>query len=426
MLAHVLDCATELSANKIRVVTGFQGQEIRDAIESSAPNYLTSIQWFDQAEQNGTGHAVMQAMPGVDPKADCLVLYGDVPLIDIEVLKNVVQSQSTLTLLTAKPDNIEGMGRILRNERDQVVGIVEQKDATEEQKEIIEINTGILLCKGKQLADWLSKLGNNNSQGEYYLTDIVAMAVADGAAVDAVIAEDASRFAGVNSKQDLAQIERTLQKLNAKSLMAAGVTLVDPDRIDVRGIVKCDQDCSVDINVIFEGEVTIGSDVTIESNCIIRDSVIGDDCHIYANTVIENATLGSRCSVGPFARLRPNTVLENEVRIGNFVEIKKSRLDQGAKANHLSYVGDSTVGKNVNIGAGVITCNYDGANKHQTIIGDDVFVGSDSQIVAPVTIGAGATVGAGSTITRDIEAGDLAISRAKQVAYKNWKKPEKA
>lgn len=425
MLMHVLDRAAELSAEKIRVVTGFRGQQIRDSVESFAPSYLSSIHWFDQAEQNGTGHAVMQAMPGVDPNADCLVLYGDVPLIDTGVLKNLLQSQNTLTLLTAKPVNIEGLGRIIRNQQDQVCGIVEQKDASEIQKQITEINTGILLCKGKRLADWLGRIKNNNSQGEYYLTDIVSLAVTDGDSVGAVLAEEPSRFVGVNSKQDLAQIERTLQKLQAETLMAQGVTVVDPNRIDVRGSVKFGQDCSVDINVIFEGEVTIGSNVTIESNCVIRDSVIGDQCHIHANTLIEKAAMGDRCSVGPFARLRPDTILESEVRVGNFVEIKKSRLDQGAKANHLAYVGDSAVGKNVNIGAGVITCNYDGANKHQTIIGDDVFVGSDSQIVAPVTIGAGATIGAGSTITKNIKEGDLAISRAKQVSIKNWKRPEK-
>jgi len=425
MLLRVLDCAAELSAEKIRVVTGFRGQQIRDAVESYTPKYLPSIQWFDQAAQNGTGHAVIQAMPGVDPEANCLVLYGDVPLVDTEVLQSLTQSSHTLTLLTAKPDNIAGLGRILRNDQGQVIGIVEQKDASEIEKEIREINTGILMCKGKQLADWLSQLQNNNSQGEYYLTDIVAMAVADGASVNAIVAEDASRFIGVNSKVDLAQVERILQRHHAENLMQQGVTLADSDRIDVRGNIQFGQDCYVDINVIFEGEVTIGSNVTIEPNCIIRDSIIGDHCHIHANTLIEKASLGNRCNVGPFARLRPDTVLESEVRIGNFVEIKKSRLDQGAKANHLAYVGDSKVGKNVNIGAGVITCNYDGANKHQTIIGDDVFVGSDSQLVAPVTIGAGATIGAGSTITKNIEEGNLAISRAKQVSIRNWKRPEK-
>nr|XP_061810426.1 bifunctional protein GlmU-like [Nerophis lumbriciformis] len=425
MLMRVLDCAASLSPEKIHVVTGFKSQQIEDVITQFSPKWLPSIIWANQTEQNGTGHAVMQAMPNVDPASRCLILFGDVPLADSAVLSNLVRSEATLALLTATPENREGLGRILRDERNHVTGIVEQKDATEIQKCIGEINTGMMMCEGEALAGWLNRLGNDNSQREYYLTDIVALAVADSKPVDAIIAEDPDRFIGVNSKRDLATAERYLQKLLADQLMRQGVTITDPARIDIRGSVDFGHDCSVDINVIFEGDVSIGSNVTIEANCIIRDSNIGDHSHVYANSLVQQASLGKRCHIGPYARLRPDTVLEDDVRIGNFVEVKKSHIAKGSKANHLAYVGDSTVGKDVNIGAGVITCNYDGANKYQTIIGDGVFVGSDSQLVAPVTIESGATIGAGATITRNVAAGDLAISRARQTAIKNWRRPVK-
>ncbi len=425
MLMHVLDSAASLSPEKIHVVTGFRSEEIQNSVAHYAPDYLSTIAWVHQEKQLGTGHAVMQAMPAVNPNAHCLILYGDVPLVDRQVLSAIAKLDASLVLLTSKPEDCEGMGRILRDEENRVTGIIEQKDASDAQKQIEEINTGIMMCKGRDLSNWLNHLGNNNSQGEYYLTDVVEMAVFDQKPVEAVVAADSARFAGVNSKLDLATAERTYQKSQAVELMNGGVTLLDPDRIDIRGNASFGQDCCVDVNVILEGEVSIGSGVVIEPNCIIRNSQIGDYTRILANTLIEDAVVGQRCQIGPFARLRPDTKLLDEVRIGNFVEIKNSEFGNSSKANHLAYVGDSSVGSNVNIGAGVITCNYDGANKHKTTIGDDVFVGSDSQLVAPVTIESGATIGAGATITKNVQKNDLAISRAKQVAIKNWERPKK-
>ena len=425
MLMHVLDTANALDPSRIHLITGFQGEQVHQALETTAPRYIEKINWVTQAEQHGTGHAVMQALPHVDKSSRCLILFGDVPLIDSETLRGMCQSSAALTLLTAIPKNNFGLGRIIRDAGNDITGVVEEKDADPHEREIREINTGIMLCKADLLDKWLGQLNNDNSQGEYYLTDIVAMAVADGQPVEGKIAAHPERLTGVNSRANLASTERLYQQLQAQELMESGVTLRDPARFDLRGEATFGRDCTVDINVILEGKVEIGDRVTIEANCVVRNSRIGTGCRIHANSVIEDAELGEGCNVGPFARLRPETRLGSQVRIGNFVEVKKSHLADGAKANHLAYVGDSEVGRNTNIGAGVITCNYDGANKHQTIIGDDVFVGSDTQLVAPVKIASGATIGAGSTITRNIDEGDLAISRAKQTSVKNWKRPVK-
>jgi bifunctional UDP-N-acetylglucosamine pyrophosphorylase/glucosamine-1-phosphate N-acetyltransferase len=426
MLQHVIDTAQLLEPARIHIVTGFESEQVRQTITASLKTDTNNINWCLQAQQNGTGHAVAQAIPAVAPDSSCLILYGDVPLVEVEILQKLCSFQACLSLITATPTDTTGLGRILRSESGAVTGIVEQKDATSEQLNISEVNTGIMLCQTAALTRWLNNLSNNNSQGEYYLTDIVASAVTDEESVHAEIAPDAEMFIGANSRMDLAIIERKYQQLQAQRLMAGGVTLADPSRLDVRGEVNIGIDCTIDINVVIEGKVVIGKNVSIGPNCNIRNAIIGDHCDIRANSVIDTATLGDHCQIGPFARLRPETKLANHVHIGNFVEIKKSEVGENSKANHLAYVGDSTVGKNVNIGAGVITCNYDGANKHNTIIGDDVFVGSDSQLVAPVSIASGATIGAGATITRNVDKNTLAISRAPQKSVANWKRPTKS
>lgn len=422
LLAHVIAVAGQLGARQIIVVYGHGGEHVRDSIPDQA------VLWIEQAEQLGTGHAVAQAMEVIPDEDDVLVLYGDVPLITATTLDRLVtmlSAKPVLGLLTARLDNPAGYGRILRNAADQVVGIVEQKDATPEQLAITEINTGMMAMPAGALRAWLGQLDNKNAQGEYYLTDVVAAAVAGNVTVNTVQPESLTEIEGINDKQQLAQLERAYQVRNAEELMQAGLTLRDPARFDIRGELEFGKDVVIDVNVIIEGQVRLGNGVSVGPNTILKNVSIGDGSRVEANSIIEDSQVGSQCVIGPFARIRPETLLADEVRIGNFVEVKKSSIDKGSKVNHLSYVGDTSMGADVNVGAGTITCNYDGVNKHRTIIGNGVFIGSDTQLVAPVTVGDGATIGAGSTITREVPADALALSRIKQDIKKDWKRPVK-
>ncbi len=420
LLAHVLDTARQLAPQSLFVVYGHGGRQVCEAFPGDA------IHWVEQSEQLGTGHAVMQAMPHLGDVEQALILYGDVPLLSAGTLKTMLaQPVQGIHLLTVKLDNPKGYGRIVRNGQNQVQAIVEEKDADDATRRIGEVNTGILCAPTAKLRDWLNKLENHNAQGEYYLTDIIAMAVADGLPVETCQPETIDEVMGVNDQAQRAELERFYQRQQAEKLLRGGVKLTDPTRLDIRGQVTCGQDVEIDINVILSGVVTIADNVRIGAGCIIHNAEIGAGVEILPYSVIEDAKIGANSRVGPFARLRPDTELSEDTHIGNFVEIKKSQVGKGSKINHLSYVGDSEVGRNVNIGAGTITCNYDGANKHKTIIGDDVFVGSDTQLVAPVTVGDGATIGAGATITRDVETGHLALSRVKQQSIKSWKRPRK-
>ncbi len=429
MLQHLLETVSDLAAQRIHVIVGYGKEQVRTRIESALQQHAkpcsSIINWVEQSEQKGTAHAVMQAMPDVAPDATVLILSGDVPLIALATLKRVAQAGDNLNLLTATLPDPFGLGRIIRNEQGQIIAIVEQKDASAQQQQISEINTNCISVRADYLCRWLPQINCKNAQKEYYLTDVIACAVADNVDVVGISSDGVAEISGVNSKADLAKLERVVQIKNAERLMENGVTLLDPHRFDARGECQFGSDCVVDVNVILEGDVSIGDGVRLGSNSLIRNSIIGDHCVIEAHSVIDNAVIGNHCHIGPFARIRPETVLGDAVRIGNFVEIKKSHIANTSKVNHLSYVGDSDVGKNVNIGAGVITCNYDGANKHRTIIGNDVFVGSDSQLIAPVEVGDGATVGAGSTITNNIHNNALAVSRVRQTAIDNWKRPTK-
>jgi len=421
LLEHVIASAKSLGADDIHVVYGHGG----DAVPTTLAH--CDVDWIKQQEQLGTGHAVAQAIPHIPAGRQVLILYGDVPLTSVDTLKKLIElgQQSGFGLLTISLKDSTGYGRIIRDESGTVVRIVEHKDATETERQIKEVNTGILAVSRENLALWLEQLDNNNSQGEYYLTDIIAMAVADGIKINTASPATEHEVLGINNKRQLASLERSYQLEEAKKLMDAGVGLRDPARLDIRGNVSCGRDVSIDINVVFEGQVEIAENVTIGPNCLIINSRIEAGANVLANTIIESAVVGKNSNVGPFARIRPETVLAESSRIGNFVEIKKAKIGVGSKVNHLSYVGDSVVGNDVNIGAGTITCNYDGANKHLTEIGDGVFVGSDTQLVAPVKIGAGATIGAGSTITKEVDAGSLALSRSKQVSKSGWKRPKK-
>lgn len=421
LLEHVIDTAEQLGAENVHVVYGHGGDIVPAALAQRR------VDWILQAEQLGTGHAVAQAMARIKPGRQVLVLYGDVPLTSVQTLKKLLATAGNdgFGLLTVKLNDPSGYGRIIRNSNHAVVRIVEHKDAAENERLVNEVNTGILTAPSEKLAAWLARLDNKNVQGEYYLTDVIAMAVEDGMCINTASPADEKEVLGVNNKRQLAELERHYQMMQANRLMDAGVTLRDPARLDIRGTVGCGRDVVIDINVIFEGKVTLGSDVKIGPNCLISNSTIGDGVTIFANTVIEAAMIGSGSRIGPFARIRPETVLAEEAHIGNFVEIKKAVIGKGSKVNHLSYIGDAKVGMNVNIGAGTITCNYDGANKHLTEIGDNVFVGSDTQLVAPLKVGDGVTIGAGSTITKDVEAGVLALSRSKQQSIAGWKRPIK-
>lgn len=421
LLGHVLDGAAALNPAQIHVVVGHGSDAVRAAFSES------HISWVEQAEQLGTGHAVRQATPGIPNDAMVLVLYGDVPLVRAETLQGLLNAAKPgCALLSVEAADPTGYGRIVRDNAGHVAAIVEHKDATEAQRGIREINTGLLAAQADKLSGWLGRLGNDNAQGEYYLTDIVAMAAADGVPVAGVIANDEAEVAGVNNRAQLAVAERTVQARQAVALLADGVTLADPARLDVRGAVSAGRDVFIDINAVLEGAVNLGDNVHVGPNCHIKNATIAAGTVIHANTVIEDADIGPDCSIGPFARLRPGSVLKGGNKIGNFVETKKAVLDEGAKAGHLAYLGDATVGKRVNISAGVITCNYDGANKHQTTIGDDAFVGTDSQLVAPVTLGDRAYIAAGSTITKDAPADALTICRARgQKSIAGWTQPKK-
>lgn len=421
LLEHVYQTAVTLSHRDIYIVYGYGGEQVPDALQDC------KVSWVRQEEQLGTGHAVQHVLPDIPDVDNVLILYGDVPLITEESLSTLVAaaSDSGFSLLTAYLDDPRGYGRIVRDEIDNIKSIVEDKDTDEEQRRICEVNTGFMVVKANLLKKWVSALDNKNKQKEYYLTDIVAQAVNDKININSVLAESSIEIKGINNRAQLAEAERYYQLVQAHHLMHGGVGLMDPARFDLRGDLEIGRDNIIDINVVIEGRVKLGNSVSIGANCFIKDAIIADGVTILPNTMIDNAIIGKGCRVGPFARIRPETTLDSDVHIGNFVELKKTDVGKGSKINHLSYIGDSHVGKNVNIGAGTITCNYDGANKHQTIIGDNVFVGSDVQLIAPVKVNAGATIAAGTTVSKDVVEGSLAITRAEQRSIEDWKRPEK-
>jgi bifunctional UDP-N-acetylglucosamine pyrophosphorylase/glucosamine-1-phosphate N-acetyltransferase len=420
LLAHVLDCARSLAPTRLVVVYGHGGERVPAAL--GAPD----LQWVLQDPQLGTGHAVQQAAPMLDDSVPTLVLYGDVPLTAPDTLARLVEAAGTgrLALLTVDLDDPTGYGRIVR-EAGRVVRIVEHRDADDATRAIREVNTGILVAPTPALKRWLAGLSNDNAQREYYLTDVVAAAVADGVEVVATQPAAVWETLGVNSKAQLAELERIHQRGVATRLMDDGVTLADPARIDVRGSLACGRDVEIDVNCVFEGEVVLADGARIGANCVIRDARIGAGAQVLPFTHIEDARVGAGARIGPYARLRPGTELGEDTHVGNFVEMKNTKMAAHSKANHLAYVGDAVVGERVNIGAGTITCNYDGANKHQTVIEDDAFIGSDTQLVAPVRVGRGATLGAGTTLTRDAPAEKLTVSRAKQATIDSWRRPVK-
>ena len=421
MLGHVIDTARLLKPAAIYVVHGHGAERVRAAFPAS------DIQWVLQAEQKGTGHAVMQAMPGIPDGHTVLVLYGDVPLVQRAALENLAgrAGPKALALLSAVLPDPAGYGRVIRDGAGRVARIVEEKDANHKERAIGEINTGLLAAPAGALRGWLAALKADNAQGEYYLTDCVSAAVRGGCAVEAVIVDTAAEVLGVNDKVQLAEVEAEHRRAKAIELMRAGVTIVDPARVDVRGEASCGRDVELDINVILVGKVRLGDRVKVGPGCVLSDCEIGAGTEIRAHSVIEGAVTGADCVVGPFARLRPGTRLADGVHVGNFVEIKNSELGPGSKANHLSYVGDASVGAKVNVGAVTVTCNYDGVNKHRTTIGDGAFIGSGTMLVAPVSVGEQATIGAGSTITRPAPAGKLTVERGKQQTIDAWKRPEK-
>jgi bifunctional UDP-N-acetylglucosamine pyrophosphorylase / glucosamine-1-phosphate N-acetyltransferase len=419
LLAHVVETAKSLSPSAVVVVYGHGGEAVREAIAEPG------LDWVKQEPQLGTGHAVQQAVPRLQANAHTLVLYGDVPLIRKETLARLgAAAGKGLALLTVELADPRGYGRIVRS-RGKIVRIVEERDASDKERGIREVNTGILVAPTGKLKTWLSRLKNDNAQKEYYLTDVVKLAVDEDVPVSGVAAESAWEVLGVNSRAQLAELERMHQRNLAQALMERGVTLADPARIDVRGSLACGRDVAIDVNCVFEGSVELGDRVSVGANCVLRNVRVAAGTRIEPFCHFEDAEIGSNCRLGPYSRIRPGTVLAEDVHVGNFVEVKASRVGAGSKANHLAYVGDSEVGRNVNIGAGTITCNYDGANKHRTVIEDDVFIGSDTQLVAPVRVGRGATLGAGTTLTKDAPPGELTISRARQSTIPGWKRPAK-
>ncbi len=421
LLGHVLDTAAGLNAAATYVVYGYGGEQVLKAFEGGG------VQWVLQAEQHGTGHAVMQAMPAIPDDHLVLILYGDVPLVQLDTLARLVAAagENAVSLLSVMLPDPTGYGRIVRDGAGNVVRIVEHKDANAKERNIHESNTGLMCVPAGRLKAWLAALRNDNAQGEYYLTDIIVSAVRSGCEVHAVVAPTVTEVLGVNDKAQLAELEAAYRKQRATALMLEGVTIVDPARFDARGPVSVGRDVHIDVNVVFEGNVKLGDRVRIGPNVVIRDCEIGDDVEIHANCVLDRAVVGARSIVGPFARLRPDAKLHEDVHVGNFVEVKKSELKRGAKANHLTYLGDATVGEKVNVGAGTITCNYDGVNKWRTEIGAGAFIGSGTMLVAPVKVGAGATIGAGSTITKDAPDEKLTLERSKQVTIDSWQRPTK-
>jgi bifunctional UDP-N-acetylglucosamine pyrophosphorylase/glucosamine-1-phosphate N-acetyltransferase len=421
LLGHVLDTARSLGSEKICVVYGHGGEVVREALD--APD----LAWALQSPQLGTGHAVQQALPHLDDAHMALVLYGDVPLIGAATLARLVEAAGNerLALLTVELDDPTGYGRIIRDAAGQVQRIVEHKDASEAERAVREVNTGILVAPVAQLRDWLGRLRNDNAQQEYYLTDIIGMAVDAGVPVVATQPDRVAETLGVNNKLQLAELERMHQRQLAEALLEAGVTLIDPARIDIRGSLECGRDVQIDVNCVFEGEVVLGDGVHIGANCVLRNARIGAGTRLQPFSHVEDTQMDEGCVIGPYARTRPGTVLGEGVHLGNFVEVKNSVIASHSKANHLAYVGDADIGERVNVGAGTITCNYDGANKFRTVVEDDVFIGSDTQLVAPVRVGKGATLGAGTTLTKDAPAGELTVSRPKQITIRGWKRPVK-
>ena len=420
MVQHVVDAAGALDPDNTVLIYGHGGDAVRQAVTGSR------LQWAEQAEQLGTGHAVAQALPHLEEDV-VLVLYGDVPLIQPQTLRDFVArvDDQSLALMTLTLDDPSGYGRVIRDGDGKVRRVVEQKDASDDEKAVREINTGILACTRRFLNDSLPRLSNSNAQGEYYLTDIIAMAVEQGLRIAVSQPENPYEVQGVNNRLQLAELERWFQCQQADRLMTEGATLADPSRIDVRGELSIGNDLWIDVNVVFEGKVSLGSNVSIGPGCVIKDATIADGAEIKANSVIEGAVIGASAQIGPFARIRPGTELAANTKVGNFVETKKAIVGEGSKINHLSYVGDASLGRNVNVGAGTITCNYDGVNKYRTVLGDGVFVGSNTALVAPVTVAADATIGAGSTITRDVADHELAVARGRQRNIAGWEKPKK-
>ena len=421
LLKHVIDTARSLEPAAIHVVYGHGGDQVREVLKDEP------VSWVLQAERLGTGHAVMQAMPNVPNDHVVLVLYGDVPLISRATLTEllVLAGSQQTALLTVELDDPTGYGRIVRGKRDRVEGIVEQKDASKKELKIRECNTGVLAAPSRLLKKWLKSLRNDNAQGEYLLTDVIGMSAREKVEVKPLVTPHVTEVLGVNDKVQLAELEGMYRRQVARDLMLAGVTLADPARVDVRGTVTHGADVFIDVSVVLEGNVKLGDRVRIHPNCVIRDSEIGDDTQVFPNSLVENGVIGASCSIGPFARIRPGAKLGSSVHIGNFVEVKNSVMGEASKANHLAYVGDAEVGARVNIGAGTIIANYDGVNKHRTVISDDVHTGSNSVLVAPITVGAGATIAAGSTVVREVPAGKLTVARARQATIEDWKRPAK-
>jgi len=420
LIQHVVD-ATKTLVNRINIVVGYDSDAVKQSISNNHVN------WVFQKDQLGTGHAVKQAIPYVQDQSMYLILYGDVPLITTSTLKTLIgkAKKTGFSLLTVMQNDPTGYGRIIRNSNHAIQSIIEHKDANSKEREICEINTGIMTIKGSLLKKYISQLKSNNKQGELYLTDIIKNAVSDNVTISSLVCDNVSEVMGINNKNQLAEAERIYQQKQAKDLMSNGLTIKDPNRFDCRGNLIFGKDCSVDVNVVFEGENELGKNVLIAPNCIIKNAKIGNHAEIKANSIIENSIIGSHTTVGPFARIRPETEVGNHAKIGNFVEVKKSTIGDKSKVPHLSYVGDSSIGQDVNISAGVITCNYDGANKHQTVIKDGAFIGSDTQLIAPITVGKNATIGAGSTITQDAPSDKLTLSRKKQKTIDNWNRKKK-
>jgi len=420
LLQHVVDAINPLSAS-INIVIGNDAELVKNSINNN------SINWVIQKKQLGTGHAVQQVKSGINDKSTCIILYGDVPLISTNTIKLLIdQSQLTgFSILSVILDDPSGYGRIVRDKNKLIQAIIEHKDADGDKQKINEINTGIMAIQGSLLKKYISQLEPNNKQGELYLTDIVEIAVSDNVTISSLVCDNVSEVMGINNNNQLAEAERIYQQKQAQDLMSNGLTIKDPNRFDCRGNLIFGKDCVIDVNVVFEGENELGENVLISPNCIIKNAKIGDHAEIKANSIIENSIIGSHTTVGPFARVRPETKVGNYAKIGNFVEVKKSTIGDKSKVPHLSYVGDSSIGQDVNISAGVITCNYDGVNKNQTIIEDGAFIGSDTQLIAPITVGENATIGAGSTITQDVPSDKLTLSRTKQTTVSNWKRKKK-
>ena len=420
LLGHVLDTADAIGAADVCVVYGHGGDAVRACFADR------DIRWALQAEQLGTGHAVMQAMPGLADGSRVLILFGDVPLLTAKTIERLTAETPAdeMAVLTVELDDPTGYGRIVR-EDGYVVRNVEHKDASDDEREIREINTGVMLCPGDRLKHWLDNLSSDNAQGEYYLTDAIAMAVADGVTVHGVKADSPNEVMGINDKIQLAQAERALQRRRVEALMRAGATVADPARVDIRGTLRCGADVFIDVDTVFEGDVTLGDGVRVEAHNLIRDSELGAGSVVHGHCHIEGANTGRDCALGPFARLRPGAKLADRVKVGNYVEVKKSEIGEGSKVNHLTYIGDAEIGTGVNVGAGTITCNYDGANKHKTVIRDGAFIGSGVELVAPVEVGENATIGAGSTLTKPAPDGQLTLERSKQVSIAGWQRPKK-